>query len=88
MPELDGLRATETIRERERSAGGHVPVIAMTAYALKGDRERCLEAGMDGYLSKPIRLTELQEALRTVIPAPAEPSVPRRRKLPRLSPLM
>ena len=76
MPELDGLRTTETIRERERSAGGHVPVIAMTAYALKGDRERCLEAGMDGYISKPIGLTELQEALRAVIPAPAEPPVP------------
>src|SRR5262249_27788999 len=59
-----------------RSAGGHVPVIAMTAYALKGDRERCLEAGMDGYIAKPIRLIELQEALRAVIPAPAEPPVP------------
>jgi CheY-like chemotaxis protein/nitrogen-specific signal transduction histidine kinase/HPt (histidine-containing phosphotransfer) domain-containing protein len=69
MPELDGLRATEAIRERERAAGGHLPVLAMTAYALKGDRERCLEAGMDGYVSKPIRLTELLEALRAVVPA-------------------
>jgi signal transduction histidine kinase/DNA-binding response OmpR family regulator len=73
MPELDGLRATEAIRERERVAGGHLLVIAMTAYALKGDRERCLEAGMDGYISKPIRLTELLEALRAVVPALAGP---------------
>jgi CheY-like chemotaxis protein len=69
MPELDGLRATEAIRERERVAGGHLPVLAMTAYALKGDRERCLEAGMDGYISKPIRPMELLEALRAVVPA-------------------
>src|SRR5262249_55621052 len=76
MPELDGLRATAAIRERERAAGGHLPVIAMTAYALKGDRERCLEAGMDGYISKPIRLTELLEALRAVVQAPAGPPAP------------
>src|SRR6516165_10412900 len=76
MPELDGLRATELIRERERSAGGHVPVIAMTAYALKGDRERCLEAGMDGYVSKPIGLTELLKALQAVVPALAGPPAP------------
>jgi HPt (histidine-containing phosphotransfer) domain-containing protein len=73
MPELDGLQATAAIRERERAAGGHVPIIAMTAYALKGDRERCLEAGMDGYISKPIHLTDLLEALRAVVPALAGP---------------
>jgi CheY-like chemotaxis protein/HPt (histidine-containing phosphotransfer) domain-containing protein len=77
MPELDGLRVTEAIRERERASGGHhLPVIAMTAFALKGDRERCLEAGMDGYVSKPIRLTELHKALQAVVPALAGPPAP------------
>jgi PAS domain S-box-containing protein len=75
MPELDGLRTTKAIRERERVAGGHLPVIAMTAYALKGDRERCLEAGMDSYVSKPIRLTELVQAMQAVVPAPAADDV-------------
>jgi len=73
MPEVDGLQTTKAIRERERVAGGHVPVIAMTAYALKGDRERCLEAGMDGYVSKPIRPAELLQALQAVVPALAGP---------------
>jgi signal transduction histidine kinase/DNA-binding response OmpR family regulator len=66
MPEVDGLRATAAIRERERAAGGHVPVIAMTAYALKGDRERCLEAGMDGYLAKPLQAKDLFEVVENV----------------------
>ena len=76
MPELDGLRTTEAIREREKATGGHLLVIAMTAFALKGDRERCLEAGMDGYVSKPIRLTELHKALHAVVPAQAGPPAP------------
>jgi PAS domain S-box-containing protein len=76
MPELDGLQATKAIRERERAAGGHMPVIAMTAYALKGDRERCLEGGMDGYISKPIHLKELLQALQAVVPALAGPPAP------------
>jgi CheY-like chemotaxis protein/HPt (histidine-containing phosphotransfer) domain-containing protein len=76
MPEVDGLRTTKAIRERERVAGGHMPIIAMTGYAMRGDRERCLEAGMDGYVSKPIRLTELLKALQEVVPAGAEPPVP------------
>ena len=62
MPVMDGLRATAAIRERERQRGsGHIPIIAMTARALSGDREKCLEAGMDGYVAKPVR-AELLEA--------------------------
>jgi two-component system sensor histidine kinase/response regulator len=79
MPELDGLSATRRIREREQLGGGHVPIIAMTAHALKGDRERCLESGMDEYVSKPIRERQLLAALRGVLgeegpPLPADPA--------------
>lgn len=64
MPEMDGFEATAAIREREKSHDGkHVPILAMTARAMAGDRETCLEAGMDGYLSKPINIQELTEAL-------------------------
>jgi CheY-like chemotaxis protein len=63
MPEMDGLEATNLIRDRERSAGGHIPIIAMTARAMQGDREACLKAGMDGYVAKPIKPAELYELL-------------------------
>ncbi len=59
MPKMSGLEATRAIRQREGSTGAHLPIVAMTAHALKGDRERCLEAGMDAYLAKPIHAAEL-----------------------------
>ena len=67
MPEMDGLEATAIIRVTERQTGNHLPIIAMTAHAMKGDRERCLEAGMDAYVSKPIRARQLFETLQSVI---------------------
>jgi two-component system sensor histidine kinase/response regulator len=63
MPDMDGIKATIAIREREKSTGLHQPIVAMTALAMTGDRERCLAAGMDGYLSKPIELQQLDEVL-------------------------
>ena len=67
MPEMDGFEATQAIRDQEREAGGRIPIIAMTAHALKGDRERCLEAGMDEYVSKPIHAKRLLEIIETVL---------------------
>jgi CheY-like chemotaxis protein/HPt (histidine-containing phosphotransfer) domain-containing protein len=74
MPEMDGLAATTAIRARERVRGGHVPIIGMTAHALQGDRETCLEAGMDEYVAKPIRADRLFEAIEAVIAKSASPA--------------
>jgi two-component system sensor histidine kinase/response regulator len=65
MPEMDGLQATAALREKEKEKGDGIrqPVIALTAHAMKGDEERCLAAGMDGYLTKPISPQELDEVL-------------------------
>ena len=72
MPEMDGYEATAAIRAREAQTGTHTPIIAMTAHAMKGDRERCLDAGMDGYITKPLQLSELLAAIDEFAPAPAE----------------
>ena len=78
MPEMDGLEATRRIRESEQTSGEHLPIIAMTAHAMKGDRERCLESGMDDYVSKPVRAWQLLEAMAGQIAAePGQVCVPR-----------
>ncbi len=79
MPEMDGLEATSAIRAAEKTTGAHIPIIAMTAEALKGDRERCLDAGCDDYLTKPIRSEELAQALERwsqTLPPPVEAAPP------------
>lgn len=67
MPEMDGMEATAMIRANERKTGGHLPIVAMTAHAMKGDREACLAVGMDGYISKPIRAAKLFETIADVL---------------------
>jgi CheY-like chemotaxis protein len=78
MPVLDGLEATAAIRAQEKTQGTHVPIIAMTAHAMRGDRERCLAAGMDGYICKPIKADDLSTAIETLLynaPPPETPGV-------------
>jgi signal transduction histidine kinase/DNA-binding response OmpR family regulator len=76
MPEMDGFEATAHIRAQEKQSGRHLPIIALTAHAMKGDREQCLAAGMDGYVSKPIQEKELLEALHLVQEPDAAPPQP------------
>jgi signal transduction histidine kinase/DNA-binding response OmpR family regulator/PAS domain-containing protein len=75
MPQMDGFQATAAIRQREKPGGPRLPIIAMTAHAMKGDEQRCLAAGMDGYISKPIRPQTLFEVLNSHLSAPASPVV-------------
>jgi CheY-like chemotaxis protein len=76
MPEMSGFEATAAIRQREWETGRHVPIIAMTAHAMQGDRERCLEAGMDRYVSKPIRAQELFETIEQLLVSTSAPAPP------------
>jgi len=70
MPEMDGLEATAAIRREEKSTGKHLPIIALTAHAMEGDRERCLAAGMDDYVAKPIQVEDLVEAIENLARSP------------------
>ncbi len=72
MPQMDGFQATAAIREKEKTTGIRVPIIAMTGYAMKADRQRCLDAGMDGYICKPIRSQELFEIVESFSPVDAK----------------
>jgi len=77
MPHMDGLEATQAIRAREQDTATRVPIVAMTAHAMQGDRERCLAAGMDGYVTKPLRPTELFEVIASLTaPAAYTPATP------------
>jgi PAS domain S-box-containing protein len=72
MPEMDGLEATREIRKLEKQTGDHIPIVAMTAYAIKGDRQRCLAAGMDEYVSKPISSKKLFGVIEALLPRATE----------------
>jgi CheY-like chemotaxis protein/HPt (histidine-containing phosphotransfer) domain-containing protein len=72
MPVMTGFEAVAAIRVRETATGAHIPIIAMTAHAMNGDRQRCLDAGMDRYLAKPIRARELLESIENLMAATAE----------------
>jgi CheY-like chemotaxis protein len=72
MPEMNGFEVTDAIRQKEKRTGLHLPIIAVTAHAMAGDREKCLAAGMDGYLAKPIRAAELSLAIERLLPNPIQ----------------
>jgi CheY-like chemotaxis protein len=74
MPEMDGLEATASVRLREQSTGKHIPIIAMTAHAMVGDKDRCLQAGMDAYISKPLSVKDLFATIEHLFPFPLESS--------------
>ncbi len=80
MPEMDGFEATREIRKSEQGRQEHIPVIAMTAHAMNGDRESCLKAGMDDYLAKPINSVELRQVIERVMKVQTEPVVARTEK--------
>src|SRR3977135_3742074 len=67
MPGMDGFEATAAIRELEKLTDGHIPIVAMTAHALVGDQQKCLASGMDGYVSKPIRTSELFASIERML---------------------
>jgi len=67
MPEMDGLEATKEIREREKTTGKHIPIVALTAHAFREDEEKCLSAGMDGYVTKPIKIQELFKTIEDIL---------------------
>ena len=76
MPEMDGIEATAAIRSREREAGvPRVPIVALTAHAMQGDRQRCMDADMDGYVAKPIKPVELFEVIDRVMAAVSTPTL-------------
>jgi len=72
MPEMDGFEATAAIRELEKKSGKHIPIIAMTANAMAGDKQRCLASGMDAYLTKPLNVGDLFAAIESSQQAPVE----------------
>jgi CheY-like chemotaxis protein len=73
MPDMDGFAATAAIRAQERATGTHVPIVALTAHAMKGDEERCLAAGMDAYIAKPIEPKSMLQVIESLLP-PAAPT--------------
>ena len=81
MPELNGLETTQAIREREQATGGHIPIVALTANAMEGDRERCLSVGMDDYVPKPVRRDDLITAIRHAITRPRPSRLPSTREV-------
>jgi two-component system, sensor histidine kinase and response regulator len=76
MPNMDGFEATAAIRERERENGGRIPIVGLTAHALKGYEQRCLAAGMDAYISKPVHARELVEVIEALVQKSDDKTIP------------